>query len=460
MKINKYLIATSLAGAFVLFLNTNSSTVQAATIQIPTQGTSYVRKGNTYKLHLKEAGRVTVNTNAKIRIYNSIDWEAIPYSTDKKNTKEYYLRSGNYKVVAKNPGSRKIRISYTKLTKHRKQLDDYPIYRTTNSYTYSPEISLGQEVKGFSDMFSSYKNSTYHSYTLKVDKSQKLTMGMNSMPVYYNGHRTIITMQSKNGFSYYLPSSMFNGRQDNKKITWYVAKGEYKLNIQTRGLFNFKITGENTDQVPVKNEVTKLTPVKDGLQVDFTKSEGATEYVIYINSGSGYIPAAVPRIKASESLSTVIPSKSLVNGKTYQVAVLPINRANGFDINGELSDAKTIDYHAVTDNKNVPDKIPVDISYYDDNGSDEPYIDIKWPVNKNISSYEVQYRLKGQSEWQSFLSSSSNGDEITSSSDKNSICYFEKGKTYEIRVRGLNSNIVGPWSDIKTVTVNVTPAGN
>ena len=59
-----------------------------------------------------------------------------------------------------------------------------------------------------------------------------------------------------------------------------------------------------------------------------------------------------------------------------------------------------------------------------------------------------------------FLSSSSNGDEITSSPDKNSICYFEKGKTYEIRVRGLNSNIVGPWSDIKTVTVNVTPAGN
>ena len=37
MKINKYLIATSLAGAFVLFLNTNSSTVQAATIQISTQ---------------------------------------------------------------------------------------------------------------------------------------------------------------------------------------------------------------------------------------------------------------------------------------------------------------------------------------------------------------------------------------------------------------------------------------
>ena len=37
-------IAAALAGAFVLFLNTNSSTVQAATIQIPTQGTSYVRK--------------------------------------------------------------------------------------------------------------------------------------------------------------------------------------------------------------------------------------------------------------------------------------------------------------------------------------------------------------------------------------------------------------------------------
>ena len=66
MKINKYLIATSLAGAFVLFLNTNSSTVQAATIQIPTQGTSYVRKGNTYKLHLKEAGRVTVRSESTI----------------------------------------------------------------------------------------------------------------------------------------------------------------------------------------------------------------------------------------------------------------------------------------------------------------------------------------------------------------------------------------------------------
>ena len=461
MKINKYLVVASVAGAFGLFLSANNAPVQAATIRIPAQGTSYVRKGNTYKLHLKEAGRITVNTNAKIRIYNTIDWEAVPYPTNKKSTKEYYLRSGNYKVVAKNPGSRKIKLSYTKLTKLRKQLDDYPIYRNTNSYNYNPEIKLGQEVKGFSDMFSSYKNSTYHDYTLKVDKSQKLTMDMNSMPVYYNGPRTIVTMESKDNFSNFLPSSMFNGRQDHKKIIWYVAKGEYKLSIQTRGLFNFKITGEDTDEVPVKNEVTKLTPVKNGLQVDFTKSEGATEYIIYLSDGSGnYHPADMPRIKASESLQAVIPAKNLVNGKTYKIAICPVNRENGFDIDGELSESKEITYHAVVDNKSVPDKIAIDASYYDDNGSDEPYIDIKWPVNQNISSYEVQYRLKGQSEWESFLSSSSNGTEITSSSDKNNICYFQKGKTYEIRVRGLNSNIVGPWSDIKTVTVNVTPAGN
>lgn len=460
MKINKYVVVASVASALGLFLNTSPSSVQAA-IRIPTQGTSYVRKGNTYKLHLKEAGRVTVNTNAKIKIYNNIDWEAVPYPTNKKKIKKYYLRSGNYKVVAKNPGSRKIKLSYTKLTKLRKQLDDFPIYRNMNTYTYAPEIQLNQEVKGFSDMFSSYKNSTYHSYTLKVDKPQKLTMDMNSMPVYYDGHRTIVTMQSKNGFSYFLPTSMFNGPKDHKKITWYVAKGEYKLNIQTRGLFNFKIAGEDTDQVPAKNEVTKLTPVKDGLQVGFTKSEGATEYIIYMNNGNGgYYPANTQRIKAGESLQAVIPTNNLVNGKTYKIVVCPVNRVNKLDIYGELSDSKTIDYHASTDNKNVPDKIPVDVSYHDDNGSDEPYIDIKWPVNKNISSYEIQYRLKGQSKWQNFLSSSSNGDEITSSSDKNSIRYFKKGKTYEVRVRGLNSNIVGPWSDIKIVTVNVTPAGN
>ena len=76
---------------------------------------------------------------------------------------------------------------------------------------------------------------------------------------------------------------------------------------------------------------------------------------------------------------------------------------NGFDIDGELSESKEITYHAVVDNKNVPDKIAIDASYYDDNGSDEPYIDIKWAVIQNISSYEVQYRLKGQSELGKFL---------------------------------------------------------
>lgn len=60
MKKKAYLIGALAAGAVLLSLNTN---VQAATVPISGNSTSYVRKGNTYRFYFKAPTRLTVNTS-------------------------------------------------------------------------------------------------------------------------------------------------------------------------------------------------------------------------------------------------------------------------------------------------------------------------------------------------------------------------------------------------------------
>lgn len=76
MKRRGYLIGAVAAGALLFSLNTN---VQAATVPISDNATSYVRKGNQYRFYFKAPTRLTVATKAKYKILNTSNWECIPY---------------------------------------------------------------------------------------------------------------------------------------------------------------------------------------------------------------------------------------------------------------------------------------------------------------------------------------------------------------------------------------------
>lgn len=73
MKRRGYLIGAVAAGALLFSLNTN---VQAATVPISDNATSYVRKGNQYRFYFKAPTRLTVATKAKYKILNTSNWNA------------------------------------------------------------------------------------------------------------------------------------------------------------------------------------------------------------------------------------------------------------------------------------------------------------------------------------------------------------------------------------------------
>ena len=120
MKRRGYLIGAVAAGALLFSLNTN---VQAATVPISDNATSYVRKGNQYRFYFKAPTRLTVTTKAKYKILNTSNWECIPYKGKNKNTKVFYLRSGHYNLTTKSGKNVKIKtgISETNYTRSRCQ---------------------------------------------------------------------------------------------------------------------------------------------------------------------------------------------------------------------------------------------------------------------------------------------------------------------------------------------------
>lgn len=460
MQTKKILLSSLVAAGIAFSLNINNT--QAATIQTPIQGTSYVKKGNTYKLHLKVPGKVTINTKAKYTIINTSSWKCIPYSGSTKNSKVFYLRAGNYKLTSTNSKNTKIKTSFTKLTKLKKTLDDYPIEKNELTSTSPDKIKVGQKVKGFLDMFKTYKFSGFHYYKFTIDKPQKITVNLSTMPVYELSKTNIfsdtsISIKPDTDYSYNLDSWRVKGKVSNKKNVWYLAKGTYLMDVNNlRGRFNFKLTGTDTDQVPAQNEISNITTTEDGLKVDYTKSDNANKYVIYYEGIDTPYSRSLITTK-EDTLTQLIDKQSLVNGATYNLAVRPGNDKAC----GELSKIEKYTYYApLAKDAVTPEKPVLTTNYYDDNGNDEPYISLKWNKNDKVDSYEVAYRVKGSNDWHTYFTSQSNWDELDNSTNKNDALYFKKGKTYELKVRALTGNLKSDWSDVKTETVAVTPITN
>ncbi|WP_103662641.1 hypothetical protein [Lactobacillus sp. HT06-2] len=467
----KQILATAVISAALLGFSANQA--QAATISVSSHGTSYLRKGDTYKLHLKEAGRVRITTKAKYKLGNSIDWNCIPYKTSRKNTKEFYLRAGNYKLTTSSKSAKSFKTSFTKLTKIRKQIDDYPIYKKDWPIHNPAKIKLGQEVKGFTDLFKSYRNGGVHYYQFTLTKPQKVTLTMSGMPLYTgkassNVSDTNVSLDPQMRYTFDPSNFKVKGEAYNQKHVWYLDEGTYRMSVSVRGRFDFKLAGEDTDQLPCQGKITAAKSTKDGLQVDYDQAEGAENYSLYLYNNpfknklsDQTSPIYRNWLIQNNDLSQTIKTNYLVNGVTYQLAVRGEKEVAGSGkVYGPVSEPYSFTYYApLGKNHQVPAMPNLKVSYYDDHGSDEPYIDLDWQKQVDIDSYEVAFRVKGQKEWTTFFSKQQGGEQIDNSEDKDNICYFTKGKTYEVKVRALRSNLKSPWSAVKTATVTVTPAG-
>ncbi|QNQ82256.1 fibronectin type III domain-containing protein [Lactobacillus sp. PV037] len=450
MKKHTILFTAFAAGA--LFLT--APTANAATNTVSTHATSSLIKGKTYKLRLKVPGRLTVKGSNKYTIKNVNKWNAVAYPGKTKDTKVYYLRSGNYTITT--TANAKIKTSFTKLTSLRKDLDTFPIMSKEEKPKVE-KIQSGQTIKGLLNMYHTYKFDTWHDYEITLDKPKKVTLDVNTMPVYH-GH------MSKLGVDLESLAKDFNAAYDfapydvsggvrHRTFSWYVGAGSYNLSFSNlTGQYNFKLTEEDTDQIPGAVKITNIKSTDQGVQVDYTPTDHATKYGIYYNvdnNHSGYLygnPAFF-----SNTTSGLIPNSSLVNGENLTTAVIGINEP--YKAYGTKSAVKQFTYYRpLTSNDKTPVKPNINLDYYDDHGNDEPYISVKWNENKAVDSYEVAYRVKGTSEWKSFITGSKSKTEIDREKD------FKKGTQYEVRVRALTSSLKSDWSDIKTVTITNNPA--
>lgn len=335
MKFKKITIIATIAGAFLL--SANAKPAHAATYKLSTQVSTYIRKGNSYKIHLKEPGRVRITTKAKYKIQNNVPWTAIPYSTSSKETKEFYLRQGTYKLTTSSR-SAKIKTSFTKLTKLRKQLDDYPIYPSNKPYQ-AKNISFDKNIKGFSGLFKTYPDEGNHYYNFTIDKPQKVTLDMSTMPIYYTGMNTIITLRPLTNYYFYAKSWMFTGQQTHKQMVWYLPKGTYTLGVNIQGRFNFKLSKDTNTEIPGNSQITSVDQTNNGVQVSYTKADKAQRYVIYSTDKTignlNYTPIAT--VNSADQLTATIENYIFQNDHEYKLMVIPVHIFDSQDIYGEPS---------------------------------------------------------------------------------------------------------------------------
>lgn len=471
-KLNLLLAAVAASSALAI-----SQPAQAATT-LSNYGTSYIRKGQ-YRIHLKSAGRITVNTSAKYEITNTLDWEAIPYAGSNKKTKTFYLRAGNYKLTTSAKKYTPIKINYTKLTKLVNSLADYTVETKSAPKRIPTDIKMGQTVRSFDDIFKKYHLSGQKLYQFTIDKPQKVTLNYSAMPIYYPDDGNIyskseISIEPVTNYSISPESWKMIGLTTNKKHSWYLAKGTYVIEFSPgRGRYSFSLSSEDADAsqvIPNTPTITDITPVDEGLKVTYSKVANATSYALYsyqkpdtkidiYNFDFTYpVNKALTRNSNGRysypaDLTQIILKNQLINGNTYYIAVRGVNG----QYFGDNSEPIKYTYYASSNNSTGLSAPVLTTSYYDDNGSDEPYISMKWDKIADADSYEVGYHLKG-AKWHYYMVKS-NWEEITPSLDAGKDLKFTKGDVYELKVRAYHGSQAGPWSKVKNITVNVTPAG-
>ncbi|RVU71594.1 MULTISPECIES: hypothetical protein [Lactobacillus] len=449
--------------ATAAFLGFSANQAQAATKSLPTKGSHYIQKGNTYKLHLKVPGKVTLNTKAKYTITNSQNWKCIPYRNSSKSSHSFYLRAGNYNLTTTSKKSQ-VKTSFTSLSKLKKSLDTFPISKTEDPAQNPPQVKMGQAVNGFLDLFKTYPYGKTHVYQFTLTQPQKVDLTFSSMPIYdvSQGATTTINLTPVTDYDYKLDEFTVNDHATNKKHAWTLTKGTYKMTVTgLRGRFNFKMTSKIINGALAPTSITGLTPTSKGLKISYGKADKATGYEIYVkdlhskNLGETE-PVGINQDKGSypKTLSQVIPSKFLINGNTYEIAVRSVNTNDGPTFSGVSAPIKYTYYLPSSKRKIKLKKPSLKVSCLIDPSQNTPYINLTWKKAKSVNSYEVAYRVKGSKSWHTFFTKNKTSEKITSPTDPNSPFYFVQGKSFEVRIRALHSDQKSAWSKVHKVNTN------
>lgn len=252
-------------------------------------------------------------------------------------------------------------------------------------------------------------------------------MNLSVMPIYENSRTNIfndndVRIISGSKYGYPLNEWQTKGSLTNEKHSWNLEKGTYYISVvSARGRYSFNLSSEDTNELLGASKLTNISSTDDGIKVDYEKADNATGYGIYGSpvTRSRYIwhdPSLdsfrVINDKFPDVLTQTIPKNQLINGETYDIAVRTMNNNEGKSFGSVSSNQEFTYYIPLKGNREVPKTPTLKVSYYDDHGSDEPYIDIDWNVDSIADSHEIQYRLKGSNKWASFFSKQSTGDEV------------------------------------------------
>ena len=328
----KNIITFMAAGLIVLELSSQSASA-ATTSQLPMDTSVIVQKDKTYKLYFKQAGRLRVKNGTQVSLKNNKtwNWTLEPYESSKNYT-EYYLRKGTYYLTA--DSSAKISMDFVALTKIRKNLETFGETKkhNNNAPTTANKIQLGQTIKGFTLMYN-YDNPDYYTFTLT--KPQKVTMDISNSPIYQTSKYNITTkmrVSISSGISSIgttlTPNYVDISGRTSKKITWYLAKGTYTLNLANLyGRYNFKLTGsEDTENnIPAETEIKSIKKTSEGLEVSLKEAANTNYYrVVWRQKGTKF---AVDE-QSSLTPTVVIPFRKLKNDNTYEFAAQGIHGEN------------------------------------------------------------------------------------------------------------------------------------
>lgn len=437
-------------------------------LNLPVGKRQQINKNTRYRIKVKTPGKLTVTSSAPVTLKNNVSWNwtLVPYSSNKRNSKVYYIRKGTYFLTTRK--NAKVTTSFSKLPKNLETFPTTPKKQYNNSKN-AAVIKLGQKVKGTFEFNNWEDGADYYRFTL--DAPKKVTLKFTNQPIYKPSRTNVnskanIIMFTDSDYTILSPESFYVKGAKTQTQTWYLAKGSYFFSIgNSMGRYNFKLSGQDdTSHVPGPTKITSVQNKDNSLIAHVDKADNAAIYELYWQvKGSKLAADASSNISRTTTLTTAPTShtvtdnghswqvktgQDLVNGQTYILRARGINsdkyiRYGSYSRHEDIyygpwskPIAKT--YYSVAINKALPPKMTLTASLTK-NGE----IHVAWEKLDSCQSYRIAYRQVGSNKW-GYLVTAGNSDTITG---------LTKNQKYEVKLQGLNGHNYGPYSDSQIVLV-------
>lgn len=436
----KYLLAILALFAVGMFPQKAS----AATINLSNKNTTInVAKNTTQRIYFKTPARLKLD--GKAEVIDNQSFTRTPYS-ESSSESTYYLRRGHYYIKASTP----TKVNYTNFSKVRGSLETYSERKNKNNNDYKDavEVPFDKNIYGFVNM---YNYDTQDTYKFTIDSPQKITFTGDSHSNLNPNLKLYIDVKKEDSNAYEGVDGMdISYRRPNGtfKKTWYLAQGTYYIRLyNSYGLYNFKLKKTPSDKyIPGNSSITDIHSTGTSMSISYAPADKATGYEVRTSvPGQQYV-----NVQSSKSTSLDISNRfgQVINGAPYTVWVRGVLERevpyNGQTITkkyyGLWSEPKTYTFYMTpTGSGQAPEK--VNNLKLSPTFSGEFRAD--WDTATDAQSYQIAFKEFDAKNW-SYKYAMTNLALFNG---------YKNGQTVQVKIRALNGNLYGPWSDVKTIKV-------